>query len=232
LAAESFYPAHHITTGGEGGAVIINDEDFYRVVLTLRNWGRGCWCLPSEKHPLGACKNRFNYTLEGDIPIDHRYYFSELGYNLKPVEMQASMGAVQLRRFPKMAKMRRSNFKKLDKFFKTYEKYFYLPKSLPKADPCWFAYPLTVKAGAPFSRNEILSYLEKKRVEGRSLFAGNIVRHPALRGVKYKVSGSLKNSDFVLKNTFFVGVWPGITEEQMGYMKEVFSGYFKKFRKR
>lgn len=229
LAAESFYPAHHITTGGEGGAVIINDVEFYRTVLTLRNWGRGCWCLAAEKHPLGACRNRFNYTLEGDIPVDHRYYFSELGYNLKMTEMQAAMGIVQLKRFPKMAAKRRKNFAALYKFFASYEDWFYLPKSIPGADPCWFAFPLTIRARAPFTRNEILAYLETHMIEGRSLFAGNIVRHPAMRGVNYKISGSLRNSDYVLKNTFFVGVWPGIGRQELTYMKEVFTDYLKQF---
>ena len=229
LAAESFYPAHHITTGGEGGAVIINDVEFYRTILALRNWGRGCWCLASEKHALGACRNRFNYTLEGNIPVDHRYYFSELGYNLKMTEMQAAMGLVQLKKFPKMAKARRRNFKALNKFFKNYEEFFYLPETLLKADPCWFAFPLTIRDKAPFGRNEILDYLEKKRIEGRSLFAGNIIRHPAMRGVDYKISGSLKNSDKILKDTFFVGVWPGIGKEQLNYMREVFTDYLKQF---
>lgn len=229
LGAESFYPAHHITTGGEGGAVIINDAEFYRTALTLRNWGRGCWCLASEKHPLGACRNRFNYTLEGNIPVDHRYYFSELGYNLKMTEMQAAMGIVQLKRFPKMAAARRQNFKQLYKFFQAYEKFFYLPQSLPQADPCWFALPLTIRKGVPFSRNEILTYLEKHMIEGRSLFAGNIIRHPALRGVNYKISGSLKNSDLILQNTFFVGVWPGIGPVERAYMKQVFTDYLKQF---
>ncbi len=231
LAAESFYPAHHITTGGEGGAVLINDVDFYRVVLTLRNWGRGCWCLPSEKCPFGACRNRFKYTLEGNIPVDHRYYFTEMGYNLKPVEVQAAMGLVQLKKFPSMAKIRRKNFAILNKFFIKYQDFFYLPQSLPKADPCWFAYPLTLKDGVPFSRNQILTFLEKNGIEGRSLFAGNIVRHPALRGnyYKYKVSGNLKNSDFVLKNTFFVGVWPGIGKAEIGYMQQIFTDFLSQF---
>ena len=229
LVAESFYPAHHITTGGEGGAVIINDIEFYRTALTLRNWGRGCWCLASEKHPLGACRNRFNYTLEGNIPVDHRYYFSELGYNLKMTEMQAAMGVVQLKRFPQMAAARRRNFTSLYKFFEKYEDFFYLPKSLPQADLCWFAFPLTIRNKVPFSRNEILTYLETHMIEGRSLFAGNIVRHPAMRGVNYQVTGKLKNSDLVLQNTFFVGVWPGIGRQELAYMKQVFTDYLQKF---
>ncbi len=229
LGTLSFYPAHHMTLAGEGGAVIVNDPDFYKIALTLRNWGRGCWCLPSEKNPLGACKNRFNYTLEGDIPVDQRYYFSELGYNLKPVEVQVAMGIVQLRRFPMMAKKRRDNFSALEKFFNGWEKFFYLPKSLPKADPCWFAFPLTVREKAPFTRNQILAHLENHQIEGRSLFAGNIVRHPALRGVDYKVSGNLKNSDNILKNSFFVGVWPGIGSKERTYMQDVFENFLVKY---
>ena len=229
LAAKSFYPAHHITTGGEGGAVIINDASFYRTILTLRNWGRGCWCLAAEKHPLGACRNRFNYTLEGGIPVDHRYYFSELGYNLKMTEMQAAMGLVQLKRFPKMAKARRRNFRTLYAFFKNYQEFFHLPESLPQADPCWFAFPLTLRDKTPFSRNDILVYLEQHKIEGRSLFAGNIIRHPALRGVNYRISGPVKNSDKILKDTFFVGVWPGIGKPELAYMRQVFTDYLHQF---
>ncbi len=229
MATQSFYPAHHITTGGEGGAVVINDMDFYRIVLTLRNWGRGCWCLPSEKHPLGACKARFRYTLEGNIPIDHRYLFTEMGYNLKPVEMQAAMGLVQLRRFPSMMRKRQKNFETLYEFFKDYQDYFYLPKSVKGANPCWFTFPLTLKPKVPFTRNEILSYLAQHEIEGRSLFAGNIIRQPAMRGVEHKVHKSLKNSDYILKNTFFVGIWPGLGSRELSYMKSVFKKLLKKY---
>ena len=128
-----------------------------------------------------------------------------------------------------MAKARRGNFKALYKFFRNYEEWFYLPKSLPEADPCWFAFPLTLRDKVPFTRNEVLTYLEQKMIEGRSLFAGNIVRHPALRGVNYKISGSLTNSDYVLKNTFFVGVWPGIGPAERAYMQQVFTDYLQKF---
>lgn len=127
-----------------------------------------------------------------------------------------------------MAKKRRTNFNKFYSFFENYQDFFYLPKSLPKADPCWFAFPLTIKNDAPFTRNQVLEFLEQQRIEGRSLFAGNITRHPALRGVNYKVSGSLKNSDLILKNTFFIGVWPGLNNLQLNYVKEVFRGFLRK----
>ena len=143
--------------------------------------------------------------------------------------MQAAMGIVQLKRFTKMAQARRINFKSLYKFFEKHQQFFYLPKSLPKADPCWFAFPLTIKPKAPFLRNEILAYLEQHKIEGRSLFAGNIIRHPAMRGVNYKVSGELVNSDLILQNTFFVGVWPGIGPVERAYMKQVFTDYLQQF---
>ena len=226
LATCSFYPAHHITLAGEGGAVFINDPRLYRVVLTYRNWGRGCWCTSLEKDPNGACRNRFNFKIDG-IPVDHKYYFLTLGYNLKPVEVQAAMGVVQLKRFPKMAEMRRSNFMALNAYFKKYEKFFILPRSVKKANPCWFSYPLTIRDGAPFTREQITRYLENKLVETRTVFAGNIVRQPALKRINYRVVGTLRNSDKVLKDTFFVGLGPHITTMQLEYMQDIFSNFFK-----
>ncbi len=228
LATCSFYPAHHITMAGEGGAVFINDPRLHRVILTLRNWGRGCWCTSLEKHPDGACKNRFNFKIDG-IPVDHKYYFLELGYNLKPVELQAAMGFVQLKRFPEFVKRRRNNFKKLYAFFKSYGKFFILPRSLPQADPCWFSFPLTLRDKVRFTRQEITFYLESKRIETRTVFAGNVVRQPAMRRVTYKVSGNLTGADKVLEDTFFIGIGPHIGEKEIEYMKEVFTNFLKRY---
>lgn len=228
LATCSFYPAHHITLAGEGGAVFINDPRLYRVVLTLRNWGRGCWCTSLEKNPDGACRHRFDFKIDG-IPVDHKYYFLELGYNLKPVELQAAMGFVQLKRFPRIAQMRRQNFDKLYRFFKTYDKFFTLPRSLPHADPCWFSFPLTLRDDAPFTRQEITFYLESKKVETRTVFAGNVVRQPAMKRVKYKVSNSLTGADKVLKDTFFMGTGPHIGNPELQYIKEITERYLQRF---
>lgn len=231
LATCSFYPAHHLTLAGEGGAVFINDPRLHRVVLTYRNWGRGCWCTSLEKNPNGACGHRFDFKIDG-IPVDHKYYFLTLGYNLKPVELQAAMGVEQLKRFPQMARKRRQNFQTLTAFFKQYEKYFILPRTLPLADPCWFSFPLTIKGDAPFTRLNITQYLEEKLIETRTIFAGNIVRQPAMRRVNYRVVGELTNSDTILKDTFFVGIGPHIGAAELTYMKEVFTDYLHKRSKK
>lgn len=228
LATCSFYPAHHITMAGEGGAVFINDPRLHRVVLTMRNWGRGCWCTSLEKNPDGACCNRFNFKIDG-IPIDHKYYFLELGYNLKPVELQAAMGYVQLQHFPKMAQKRRLNFQNFYNYFKNYEKYFILPRSLPQTDPCWFSFPLTLRDSLPFSRREITEYLESQKIETRTVFAGNVVRQPAMRRARYKVIGELRHADKVLKDTFFIGIGPHLGKDQLNYIKEIFTKYLKRF---
>lgn len=226
LATCSFYPAHHITMAGEGGAVLINDQRLYRTILAFRNWGRGCWCTSLETDRNGACKNRFNFKIDS-IPIDHKYYFMTLGYNLKPVEVQAAMGLIQLRKFPQMAQSRRDNFAKLFKFFQNYEDVFILPRSPKKADPCWFSFPLTIKDTAKFTRRQITEYLEDHLIETRTVFAGNIVRQPAFKRVNYRVVGGLKNADKVLKDTFFIGLGPHITKHKLSYMQEVFSKFLK-----
>lgn len=228
LGTCSFYPAHHLTLAGEGGAVFINDPRLNRVVLTLRNWGRGCWCTSLEKNPNGACGNRFNFTIDG-IPVDHKYYFLELGYNLKPVEIQAAMGLVQLKRFPKMAQARRKNFAKLFGFFESYQDFFVLPISVPKADPCWFSFPLTIKNNAPFTRRQITAFLEEHLIETRTVFAGNITRQPAMKRIQYIVAEELVNSDKILKDTFFIGIWPGIDRLRLEYVMDIFKKYLAKF---
>ncbi len=228
LATCSFYPAHHITLAGEGGAVFINDPRLHRTVLTYRNWGRGCWCNSTEKSEHGACGHRFDFKIDG-MPIDHKYYFLTLGYNLKPVEIQAAMGLVQLQKFPKMAQARRDNFAALFDFFKQYEKFFILPKSPKKANPCWFGFSLTIRDDAPFSRFQITTFMESKLIETRTVFAGNLVRHPAMKRIQYRTFGDLLNSDKVLKDTFFIGIGPHITNQHLAYMKETFTEFFKHF---
>lgn len=228
LSTCSFYPAHHITMAGEGGAVFINDPRLHRVVLTFRNWGRGCWCGSLEKDPNGACKNRFNFKIDG-IPVDHKYYFLALGYNLKPVEIQAAMGLVQLKKFPQMERARNRNFDAFYTFFSKYTDYFVLPKSLPKANPCWFSFPLTITNKAPFTRMEIVQFLESHLIETRTVFAGNIVRQPAMRRVQHKVVGSLKNSDKILRDTFFIGNGPHISAAHRAYIFDTFTKFLKQY---
>lgn len=225
MSTLSFYPAHHITTG-EGGALLINDERFERPVRSLRDWGRACYCYGDEKSPLGACGHRFDYKVNG-IPYDHRYMYAEVGYNLKPTEMQAAVGVEQLKKFPKFKERREKNFTTLFGFLSDYEEFLILPESHPKAKPCWFSFPITVRGGAPFSKQELVRFLEERKIQTRPVFAGNILRHRPYRNINCRIVGDLKNSDYILANTFFVGIYPGIDDKRMAYLTSVFSDFFK-----
>lgn len=229
LSTESFYPAHHMTTAGEGGAVFINDMRLLRIVSSIREWGRACWCGASGGGVDGVCGVRFNYKIDG-IPYDHKYIFSHLGYNIKPVEIQAAMGRVQLRKVPQFIKIRKRNFKALHTFFEKYEKFFILPKATPKSDPSWFAYPLTIREDAPFDRLTITRYLEDRGIQTRPLFAGNILRQPAFKNIDHRVVGTLTNSDAVFFRSFFIGVYPSITKKHIDYIRSCVSSFLKAYR--
>lgn len=225
LATQSFYPPHHMTMG-EGGAVHYNDFRFERITRSLRDWGRSCWCRGDEKRTLGACGVRFNYSMGGK-PYDHKYIFNQIGYNLKPIEPQAAMGVEQLKRMPTFIKKRKKNFEQFDKYARQWEKYFILPKSLPKAKPCWFSYPLTIRDNVGFTRQEITMFLESRMIQTRPLFAGNIARQPAYVRVKYRQIGNLENADRVLHNNFFVGIYPGLGSREIDYIAESISDFLK-----
>lgn len=227
LATQSFYPPHHMTMG-EGGAVHYNDLRFERITRSLRDWGRSCWCPGSEKRTLGTCGVRFNYKIAGK-PYDHKYLFSQIGYNLKPIEPQAAMGVEQLKRMPRFIEIRKRNFDQMYKHLKQVEKFFILPKSLPQAKPCWFSFPLTIRDDAPFDRMAITMALEEKMIQTRTLFGGNLVRQPAYSTVQYRVVDNLKNSDRVLFNTFFVGVYPGLSLPEIDFISESILEFCKKF---
>ncbi|HLB60131.1 MAG TPA: lipopolysaccharide biosynthesis protein RfbH [Patescibacteria group bacterium] len=227
LSTESFYPAHHITTAGEGGALLINDRRLTRIAQSLRDWGRACWCGASGGGPNGVCGKRFNYRI-GDIPYDHKYIFSHVGYNLKPVEIQAAMGRIQLSRIENFTSRRKKNFALYHALFKKYEHFFILPKATKGSDPSWFSYPLTVRSNAPFDRFTITKYLERHRIETRPMFAGNILRQPGFRTIPHRVSGTLNNSDHIFSHTFFIGVYPGLTQEHVSYVKRVFENFFRR----
>lgn len=228
LGTQSFYPPHHMTMG-EGGAVHYNDLRFERITRSLRDWGRSCWCPGNNKSTHGACNARFKYKIAGR-PYDHKYLFHQIGYNLKPIEPQAAMGVEQLKRMPEFIRIRKRNFSRMMRHLKQWEEFFYLPKSLPKADPCWFAFPLTIRDDAPFDRLKITMYLEEHMIQTRPLFGGNLVRQPAYRNVEYRVVGDLKNSDRVLFNTFFVGVYPGLTDEMIDYIAENIHDFCKIYK--
>lgn len=228
LSTCSFYPAHHITLG-EGGIVCTNNKELETILISLRDWGRACFCKWNEKNPLGACKSRFDFKI-GGIPYDHRYIYTNIGYNLKPLEFQAAMGLVQLKKAEEFVKIRRKNFNTLYRFFEDYQEYFILPEWPSKAKPSWFSFPLTIREGAPFSRSEILKWYASNNIETRLLFGGNIIRQPAYRNVKYRVVGNLKNSDKILKDSFFLGIYPGITKEMMDFMLEASEAFIKKYK--
>jgi CDP-6-deoxy-D-xylo-4-hexulose-3-dehydrase len=227
LSTQSFYPPHHMTMG-EGGAVHYNDLRFERITRSLRDWGRSCWCPGDEKRKEGTCGVRFNYRIAGK-PYDHKYLFSQIGFNLKPIEPQAAMGVEQLKRVPEFIKLRKRNFDRLMGYAKDWEKFFILPKALPKANPCWFSFPLTIRDDIPFDRKTITMYLEDRMVQTRPLFAGNIARQPAYANVKSRTVGKLTNSDRVLFNNFFIGVYPGLSIEEIDYIATCMNDFLKAY---
>ncbi len=226
LATLSFYPAHHITTG-EGGAVLTDDPTLARIAQSIRDWGRDCWCT-HHSPPEGACGRRFEWQIPGlDQPYDHRYLFVEIGYNLKMIDVQAAIGLSQLDKLPGFIAARNCNFRRLYEGLRPYEEFLLLPSWSERAEPSWFAFPITVRPDAPFTRQELTAFLEDRKVETRLLFAGNLVRHPGYRHIEHRTVGDLPNSDLVLRSTFFVGVFPGLDDVRIAYMLETFSDFFE-----
>lgn len=224
LATASFYPAHHITLG-EGGAVYTSSRRLARIARTIRDWGRDCWC--GYDNPVdGKCGRRFEREVPG-MPgyYDHRYYFSEIGYNLKITDPQAAVGLAQLDKLPSFVTARKRNFERLYDGLQAYEEYLILPTWHAKADPSWFAFPITVRPEAPFTRHEIMRHLEDNLIECRVLFAGNILRQPGFADIECRVVGDLSVSDRVLMGTFFVGVYPGLDTQRINYMLSVFDDF-------
>ncbi len=222
VATCSFYPAHHITMG-EGGMVFTNDDIIARAVISIRDWGRDCYCKGGENN---TCGKRFSGKY-GDLPYgyDHKYVYSHIGYNLKVTDMQAAIGCAQLDKLPSFISYRKENFKKWTSIFSKFEELFVLPKSTENSDPAWFAYPLSVKGNAPFTRNALVDYFASKRIETRNLFAGNIVKQPAYLNIKKRIVGDLKNTDFVMNNTFFLGTYPGLKEDMINYAEKVLKDF-------
>lgn len=219
----SFYPAHHITMG-EGGAVLTSDPQLKDIAVSFRDWGRDCWCDPGCDN---TCGKRFGWQL-GSLPkgYDHKYIYSHIGYNLKVTDMQAAIGVEQLKKLPEFIRKRKANFKLLYDNLKKFEKYFILPEASADSDPSWFGFPLTVRADAPFRRADIVNYLEKRKIATRMLFGGNLTKQPAYLDIKSRIYGSLENTDRVMNDLFWVGVYPGITEEQMKYVVKTFDDFF------
>ncbi len=224
LATFSFYPAHHITMG-EGGCVVTNDEELARIVRSVRDWGRDCYCSGGENN---TCGKRFSMQF-GTLPVgfDHKYVYSHIGYNLKTTEMQAAVGCAQLRKLSGFVAARKKNFQYLRQALGKYEDRLILPHAMPNSDPSWFGFVITVREDAGFSRTDLVKHLEMKKVETRALFAGNLLRHPAYMNIPHRLSGGLKNTDLITSGTFFIGVYPGLDEQKLGYMVECFDEFMK-----
>ena len=221
----SFYPAHHITMG-EGGAVFSNDNQLKVLVESFRDWGRDCWCDPGKDN---TCGKRFQWQL-GDLPFgyDHKYVYSHIGYNLKITDFQAAVGLAQLERANGFIAQRRANFAYLSERLKPFEEFLILPEATPNSEPSWFGFPVTVRQQAPFSRLELLTFYDAAKIGSRLLFAGNITRQPAYKDVPYRISGALTNTDTVMNQTFWLGIYPGITREMMDFVAERTAALVKK----
>ncbi|MFM9164153.1 MAG: lipopolysaccharide biosynthesis protein RfbH [Solirubrobacterales bacterium] len=217
FATCSFYPAHHITMG-EGGAVITNDGKMKVIAESFRDWGRDCWCEPGMQD---TCGKRFCQQF-GELPegYDHKYTYSHVGYNLKLTDMQAAVGVSQLEKLDGFIAARRANFARLRDGLAGLEEFLVLPEATPGSEPSWFGFALSVRPGAPVSRNELVQALEERRIATRLLFGGNLLRQPAYRDIEHRVVGDLDNADFVMENTFWIGVYPGLSEEQLDYVIE------------
>jgi CDP-6-deoxy-D-xylo-4-hexulose-3-dehydrase len=213
----SFYPAHHITMG-EGGAVFTRSNVLKRLIETMRDWGRDCWCEPGKDN---TCGKRFGHKL-GDLPMgyDHKYTYSHTGYNLKITDMQAAVGLAQLDRVDEFIEARRRNFGLLIQAMKPFEDVFILPEPTPNSDPSWFGFLLTVRDGAPFTRDEIVQHLNDKKIGTRLLFGGNLLRQPYMKHHDVRVVGDLTNADIVTERTFWIGLYPGLGDDHIAYMAE------------
>ncbi len=221
----SCYPAHHITMG-EGGAVFTQSPKLAKIARSVRDWGRDCWCGYTSP-PNGQCDKRFQWEIPG-LPdgYDHRYFFTEIGYNLKLTDVQAAMGVAQMEKLPDFIATRKRNFRWLFEGLEPYQEFLILPTWHPKADVSWFAFPITVRPDAPFTRRELTGWLEKHLIETRLLFAGDIRQQPAYRDMPHRTVDPLPNSEQVLRGSFFIGVYPGLDRARIDYILEIFAGFF------
>lgn len=224
ISTMSFYAAHHITTG-EGGAVCTNDKKLAGICRSFRDWGRDCWCGPGENN---SCGRRFEQQF-GRLPVgyDHKYVYSHIGYNLKATDMQAAVGCAQLGKLEEFTTRRKQNFAKLYEGLKVYEDRLVLPEATENSDPSWFCFVITVRDGAGFERDDLTGFLTSRQIETRNLFCGNILRQPAFMNIKHRVVGDLSNTDRIMRDTFFIGVYPGLKKAQIDYMLATFAEFMK-----
>ena len=226
LSTISFYPAHHITTG-EGGAIVTNDSTLAQLVRAFRDWGRDCYCAGGENN---TCGKRFSQQF-GELPygFDHKYVYSEIGYNLKMTDIQAAIGSAQVDKLPLFCERRKEHFKEWFRIFSKYPDYFILPVATEYADPAWFAFIVTLKETAPFKRDEITAHFNAKLIETRNLFAGNITKQPGFISKNWRISDHLNNTDYIMNNTFFLGTYPGLSKEMFGYTESVLDEFLKSY---
>jgi CDP-6-deoxy-D-xylo-4-hexulose-3-dehydrase len=226
VATCSFYPAHHITTG-EGGCVFTNTGRLKVLVESFRDWGRDCWCEPGAEN---TCGKRFDWQL-GDLPrgYDHKYIYSHVGYNLKMTDMQAAIGVAQLEKLDGFVAARQRNWQRLRDGLAAFSDVLGLPEATPKSEPSWFGFTVTVRDDAPFSRGDLMAWLQERKIDTRQVFGGNLLRQPAYREMPHRVPGSLANTDVVMRQAFWIGCYPGLTDEMIDYVIETF-GQFVRLR--
>jgi CDP-6-deoxy-D-xylo-4-hexulose-3-dehydrase len=219
ISTASFYPAHHITMG-EGGAVMTQQPALTKLIESFRDWGRDCWCAPGKDN---TCGKRFEWQL-GELPCgyDHKYIYSHIGYNLKLSDMQAAVGVSQLKKLPGFIATRRTNFRRLYDGLADLQEFFSLPQATPGSDPSWFGFPIAVKPEGGLKRDQVVQALDQRKIGTRLLFGGNLLRQPAYLDAKYRKIGELPNTDYVMNNVFWIGVYPGLTENMIDYIIDSF----------
>ena len=223
IGTVSFYPAHHITMG-EGGAVFTNDDELNKIVESIRDWGRDCYCQPGKDN---TCGKRFSWQL-GNLPFgyDHKYTYSHIGFNLKITDMQAACALAQMDRLPEFIDARKKNFIYLKNRLASLEEYLILPEATANSDPSWFGFPITIREDSQITRMDLLKYLNQNKVGTRLLFGGNLIKQPYFENQEYRIASNLTNTDIVMNNTFWIGLYPGLSENMLDYACEKLELYF------